>query len=93
MIYLAAARGAAAGPFGANADPLLWQGYFWFAVQPLAIFALLPAAGVITEVIAGIARRPGRRLPHRGRFADRAAGPGLLHLGRAPDRQGPVAVP
>ncbi|MBK6733332.1 MAG: cbb3-type cytochrome c oxidase subunit I [bacterium] len=58
VIYLAAARGAAAGPFGANADPLLWQGYFWFAVQPLAIFALLPAAGVITEVIAGIARRP-----------------------------------
>lgn len=58
IIYLAAARGAAAGPFGANADPLLWQGYFWFAMRPLAIFSLLPAAGVITEVIAGISRRP-----------------------------------
>jgi cytochrome c oxidase subunit 1 len=58
VIYLAAARGSAAGPFGANADPLLWQGYFWLAVQPLAIFALLPAAGVITEVIAGVSRRP-----------------------------------
>jgi cytochrome c oxidase subunit 1 len=58
VIYLAAARGAATGPFGASADPLLWQGYFWFAVRPLAVFALLPAAGVITEVIAGIARRP-----------------------------------
>lgn len=58
VTYLAAARGSAAGPFGAGADPLLWQGYFWFAMQPLAIFALLPAAGVITEVIAGVARRP-----------------------------------
>jgi cytochrome c oxidase subunit 1 len=58
MIYLAAARVGARGPFGAEADPLLWQGYFWFAMQPLAFFALLPAAGVITEVIAGVARRP-----------------------------------
>lgn len=58
VLYLAAARGAAAGPFGAKADPLLWQGYFWFAVRPLAWFALLPAAGVITEVVAGVARRP-----------------------------------
>ena len=46
------------GPFGADADPLLWQGYFWFAMRPLAIFALLPAVGVITEVIAGMSRRP-----------------------------------
>jgi cytochrome c oxidase subunit 1 len=58
ITYLAAARGAARGPFGASADPLLWQGYFWFAMRPLTIFALLPAAGVITEVIAGISRRP-----------------------------------
>lgn len=58
ILYLAAARGAAKGPFGANADPLLWQGTFWFAMRPLTIFALLPAAGVITEVIAGISRRP-----------------------------------
>jgi len=58
MIYLAAARSGARGPFGADADPLLWQGYFWFAMQPLAFFALLPAAGVITDVIAGMSRRP-----------------------------------
>ena len=58
MIYLTAARVGARGPFGADADPLLWQGYFWFAMQPLAYFALVPAAGVVTEVIAGISRRP-----------------------------------
>lgn len=58
VIYLAAARGAGRGPFGAGADPLLWQGYFWFAMRPLAIFAMVPAAGVITDVIAGISRRP-----------------------------------
>ena len=58
VIYLAAARGAGRGPFGAAADPLLWQGYFWFAMRPLAIFAMLPAAGVITDVVAGISRRP-----------------------------------
>jgi cytochrome c oxidase subunit 1 len=40
VLYLAAARGAARGPFGADADPLL------------------PAVGVITDVIAGLSRRP-----------------------------------
>jgi cytochrome c oxidase subunit 1 len=58
VLYLAAARGSARGPFGADADPLLWQGTFWFAMRPLALFALLPAIGVITEVIAGMSRRP-----------------------------------
>lgn len=58
IVYLAAARGAAGGPFGADADPLLWQSTFWFAVRPLAFFALLPAVGVITDVIAGMSRRP-----------------------------------
>jgi len=58
MLYLAASRAFGKGLFAAQADPLLWQNYFWFVTTPAAFFALLPAAGVITEVVAGMSRKP-----------------------------------
>ncbi len=55
-VALASLRGQAL--LGGQTFPLLWQQIFWFATTPAAFFALVPAAGVITEVIAGMSRRP-----------------------------------
>jgi len=53
--YLAASRMSGAGLFSDNAG--LWNQYFWFVMTPAAIFALLPAVGVVFEIVAGISRR------------------------------------
>jgi cytochrome c oxidase subunit 1 len=55
ILYLVASRFSGEGIFGA--DPMLWNNYFWFVTTPAAFFALLPAVGVISEVIAGISRK------------------------------------
>lgn len=57
IVYLALSRDFAGGIFGPGSDPLLWQNYFWFVTTPAAFFALLPAVGVISDLIAGIARK------------------------------------
>ena len=57
IMYLAAAKASGKGLFAAGSNPLDWQNYFWFVTTPAAFFALLPAAGVIGEVIAGISRK------------------------------------
>ncbi|HPF69846.1 MAG TPA: cbb3-type cytochrome c oxidase subunit I [Candidatus Krumholzibacteria bacterium] len=59
IIYLGLSRAFAGGIFGPGSDPLLWQNYFWFVTTPAAYFALLPAVGVISDIVAGIARRGG----------------------------------
>lgn len=56
ILYLTASRFSGEGFFGA--DPMLWNNYFWFVTTPAAFFALLPAVGVISEIIAGISRKP-----------------------------------
>jgi len=56
ILYLTASRLSGEGLFGA--DPMLWKNYFWFVTTPAAFFALLPAVGVISEIIAGISRKP-----------------------------------
>ena len=57
VLYLAAAHAFGRGLFSAETDPLLWSNYFWFVTTPAAFFALLPAVGVISEVIVGISRK------------------------------------
>ena len=57
MIYLWGSRVFGGGLFGADSDPLLWKNYFWFVTTPAAFFALIPAVGVVTEVISGLARK------------------------------------
>jgi len=57
VLYLASARTFGKGLFSTETDPLVWQNYFWFVTTPAAFFALLPAVGVISEVIAGISRK------------------------------------
>jgi cytochrome c oxidase subunit I len=58
ILYLAGGQMTGQGLFGLDSDPLLWQKYFWFAMRPAAFFALIPAAGVISAVVAGISRKP-----------------------------------
>ena len=57
IVYLALSRAFGEGIFGPDADPLLWQHYFWFVTTPAAYFALLPAVGVISDLVAGVARK------------------------------------
>ncbi|MCB1185313.1 cbb3-type cytochrome c oxidase subunit I, partial [bacterium] len=63
VLYLAASRVSTVGLFGWQADPMVWRTYFWFAVRPLAYFVFIPAVGIVSDVIGGMARRtsPGYR--------------------------------
>jgi len=58
ILYLVASRAFGGGLFGADADPLLWKNYFWFVMRPAAFFALIPAVGVVSEIITAAARKP-----------------------------------
>ena len=58
VLYLASARAFGTGLFSDQTDPLIWQNYFWFALRPAAVMALVPAAGVMSEVITRISRKP-----------------------------------
>jgi len=42
---------------GAGGDPLLWQHLFWFFGHPEVYVVLLPAIGVVAEIIAVFARK------------------------------------
>ena len=37
-------------------SPLLWQHLFWFLAHPEVYVLVLPALGIVTEVIANISR-------------------------------------
>jgi cytochrome c oxidase subunit 1 len=39
-------------------SPLLWQHLFWFLAHPEVYVLILPALGIVAEVIANISRRP-----------------------------------
>ena len=41
-------------------SPLLWQHLFWFLAHPEVYVLILPAFGIITEVIANNTRKPIR---------------------------------
>ena len=56
-LYMASSRVTTVGLFGWQADPMAWRTYFWFAVRPVAYFALIPAVGIISDVISGISRK------------------------------------
>lgn len=54
IMYLAGAAATGRGLFSAESNPLDWQNYFWFITNAAAFFAIIPAMGVITDVISGI---------------------------------------
>ncbi len=57
VLYLASSRAFGGGLFGIEADPMAWRTYFWFALRPVTYFALVPAVGIISDVISGVARK------------------------------------
>lgn len=44
--------------FGPNGDPVLWQNMFWFYSHPAVYIMVLPAMGVVSEVLPVFARKP-----------------------------------
>jgi cytochrome c oxidase subunit 1 len=48
---------ALAGPTGGG-NPLLWQHLFWFLAHPEVYVLILPAMGIVAEIIANNTRRP-----------------------------------
>jgi cytochrome c oxidase subunit 1 len=63
VLYLAASRLTTEGLFGWQADAMTWRTYFWLALRPVAWFALIPAVGIVSDVISGLTRKesPGYR--------------------------------
>ena len=57
VLFMAASRLTTTGLFGWQSDPLLWRTYFWLALRPVAYFALIPAVGIISDVLSGVARK------------------------------------
>ena len=62
-------------------DPLLFQHLFWFYSHPAVYIMIIPAMGVVTEVVACFARRTRFRLQLHGLRAARHRGRRLLRLG------------
>jgi cytochrome c oxidase subunit 1 len=45
-------------PFSGGGSPLLWQHLFWFLAHPEVYVLILPAIGIVTEIIANNTRKP-----------------------------------
>ena len=73
-------------------NPLLWPRLFWFAAYPLLWALLLPALGVIADIVPVLTRGPLFRGPRRP-CRDRHRGPGLLRLGQRGAEPLPGQVP
>jgi cytochrome c oxidase subunit I len=57
VVPLSLANAFAIGPFAGQFSTLLWENSFWFAVTPLLFFALIPAVGLMSDVISGLTKR------------------------------------
>ena len=51
-------RNLGAGFFGTQGDPVLWQNIFWFYSHPAVYIMILPAMGVVSEILPVFARKP-----------------------------------
>ncbi len=51
-------RNLGAGYFGAQGDPVLWQNMFWFYSHPAVYIMILPAMGVVSEILPVFSRKP-----------------------------------
>lgn len=51
-------RNFGANFFGADGNPVLWQHMFWFYSHPAVYIMILPAMGIVSEVLPVFARKP-----------------------------------
>ncbi len=58
LILLFIQRTMGAPTFGSAGDPVLWQHMFWFYSHPAVYIMVLPAMGVVSEVLPVFARKP-----------------------------------
>ena len=72
-------------------DPLLFQHLFWFYSHPVVYIMILPAMGVVTEIIPCFAQEP-LRLRLRGRVERRHRRTQLLGVGAPHVRRRAVGV-
>ncbi len=58
LILLYIQRNTGAPFFDAQGDPVLWQHMFWFYSHPAVYIMILPAMGIISEILPVFARKP-----------------------------------
>ncbi|MEM7034567.1 MAG: cytochrome c oxidase subunit I [Chloroflexota bacterium] len=58
IILLYVQRTMGAGFFGPEGDPVLWQHMFWFYSHPAVYIMVLPAMGIVSEILPVFARKP-----------------------------------
>ncbi|MCP4549805.1 MAG: cytochrome c oxidase subunit I [bacterium] len=57
IIFLALIEARGSGVLSGIGDPTNWESYFWFVTTSAGLFAMIPAVGVMSEVISGLARK------------------------------------
>jgi cytochrome c oxidase subunit 1 len=58
LVLLFIQRNLGAPFFSSSGDPVLWQHMFWFYSHPAVYIMILPAMGIISEVLPVFARKP-----------------------------------
>ena len=94
ILMLAAERVFGFGLFDPSrgGDPVLFQHLFWFYSHPAVYIMILPAMGVISELIAGLLPQAGVRLHLRRLRQPRHRRARVPRLGPPHVRVGPVGV-
>ena len=73
-------------------DPILFQHLFWFYSHPAVYIMILPAMGVVAELISTFSRKAHLRLPLRGLLERGHRGARLPGVGPSHVRQRPIAL-